>query len=62
MNVKSGSQTSFWEDVWLGDCALKTQFLNLFNFSSDPYVSVADILKDGTCNLKFRRSLIQPEL
>jgi hypothetical protein len=23
---------------------------------------VADVLKDGTCNLKFRRSLIQPEL
>ena len=25
-------------------------------------MSVADVLKDGTCNLKFRRSLIQPEL
>ena len=62
MKVRSGRQTSFWEDVWLGDCALKTQFHNLYNFCSDPNVTVEDVLKAGTCNLKFRRSLIQHEL
>ena len=62
MKVRSGRQTSFWEDVWLGDSALKTQFHNLYNFCSDPNVTVEDVLKAGTCNLKFRRSLIQHEL
>jgi len=62
MKVRSGSQTIFWEDVWLGDCALKTQFHNLYNFCSDTNVTMADVLRAGTCNLKFRHTLIQHEL
>jgi len=42
VKVKSGAQTCFWEDVWLGDSALKIQFPTLFHFYSDKDLSVEE--------------------
>ena len=35
-----GHQTSFWKDVWLGECSLKIQFPRLFKICQDQEISV----------------------
>ena len=61
MKVLSGQQTRFWEDVWLGDCALKIEFDQLYKFCSDLGISVYDAL-EGASRLTFRRSLTEMEM
>lgn len=34
INIKSGRQIRFWHDCWLGDCALKASFPNLFQIAT----------------------------
>ena len=62
MKIKSGRQTRFWEDVWLGDRALKIDFHNLYNCCSDQSVTMEEALRSAGCNLKFRRSLTHQEM
>ena len=62
MKIKSCRQTRFWEDVWLGDRALKIDFHSLYNCCSDQSVTMEEALRSAGCNLKFRRSLTHQEM
>jgi hypothetical protein len=57
VRVKSGKQTRFWHDCWMGDCALKIQFPNLFQIVVQPDLEVANAWVDGQWHLSFRRQL-----
>jgi len=59
--VGDGSLTAFWDDVWLGQSPLKTQFPNLFSICEDPTVTVADCWDHGAWSVNFRRSLSSRE-
>ena len=62
MKVRSGTQTRFWHDIWVGNCALKLQFPKLFSYSSNKDVSVQETHADGVWSLQFRRSLSDEEM
>jgi hypothetical protein len=36
-------KTRFWEDTWLGDAPLASQYPNLFNIASNKQVLAADV-------------------
>jgi len=61
VRVRSGAQTSFWHDTWLGNCPLKIEFDQLYNFCRDTRVTVEQVLGDGHVHVEFRRSLNQQE-
>jgi hypothetical protein len=50
-------KTRFWEDTWLGDTPLATQYLNLFNIARTKNVLVADVLSNVPLNIRFNRTL-----
>jgi hypothetical protein len=54
--VGDGKKARFWQDVWLGDCALKICFPNLFAICNQKEWSVAKALNNGSINLTFRRN------
>jgi hypothetical protein len=55
-----GRHTRLWQDVWVGDCNLKTCFPKLYNISIDQQISVEEA-NSGGWNLRFRRSLAAVE-
>ena len=55
--VNNGSQTRFWEDVWLGNQLLKLKFPSLFNIVYMKQDTVAAILNSTPLNVSFRRAL-----
>jgi hypothetical protein len=57
VNIKSGLQTSFWHDCWLGNCPLKASFPNLFRIVSYPDLEVAKACVNGRWQIEFRRQL-----
>ena len=57
MKIKSGAQTRFWKDVWIGETALKTQFPRLYQCCADPEISVEHALTSTGGQLTFRRTL-----
>ena len=56
-----GAQTSFWHDTWIGNCPLKIEFDQLYNFCRDTRVTVEQVLGDGHVHVEFRRLLNQQE-
>lgn len=61
VRVRSGAQTSFWHDTWIGNCPLKIEFDQLYNFCRDTRVTVEQVLGDGHVHVEFRRLLNQQE-
>lgn len=55
LQIGDGRATSFWKDVWLGNCALKISFAKLFNIFSNTDVSVVDSLKNKEWKINFCR-------
>jgi hypothetical protein len=55
--VRDGMKTRFWEDTWLGDSPLATQYPNLYNIASNKQVLVADVLSQVPLNIGFNRTL-----
>jgi hypothetical protein len=49
--------TRFWEDVWLGDMPLSSQYPALYNIVRYKHVRVADVLSNIPLNIGFRRVL-----
>jgi hypothetical protein len=49
--------TRFWEDVWLGDTPLSSQYPALYNIVRYKHVRVADVLSNIPLNIGFRRML-----
>jgi len=59
--VDYGERIKFWEDVWLGDCALKTNFLHLYQIYRERQCSVGDAW-ERDWSLEFRRNLDHEEM
>jgi hypothetical protein len=52
--VGDGRKARFWLDVWLGNCALRIAFPNLFVICNQKEWSVSKALNNGNVNLTFR--------
>jgi hypothetical protein len=52
-----GRDTRFWEDVWLGDTPLSSQYPALYIIVRHKHVRVADVLSNIPLNIGFRRVL-----
>jgi hypothetical protein len=55
--VGNGRNTLFWEDTWLGNEPLATQYADLYNIVQTRHATVAQILSSRPLNIRFRRSL-----
>ena len=55
--VGNGADTLFWEDVWLGNNSLASQYPLLYNIVQRKEVSVADVMSHNPLNIEFRRAL-----
>ena len=62
IKVKSGQQTRFWLDVWLGECPLKITFHQLYSFYRDQEMCVSQACRNGEWYIPFRRLLTPAEL
>ena len=58
--MRSGIQTRFWQDCWLGSCPLKISHPNLYNITSYPELEVSKAFVNGQWVIQFRRQLDEP--
>ena len=56
-NVQSGTQTRFWEDLWIGDKTLKEAYPSLYSIARNKSDTVAKIISSVPFNISFRRAL-----
>jgi hypothetical protein len=56
--VGDGSQTRFWEDLWIGDELLMTKYTSLYNIARRKNVTVAHVLSTVPLNISFRRVVV----
>ena len=52
----------FWEDIWLGNRALKEQYPGLYSIVRKKFMTIAEVLATAQPNISWRRSLIGPKL
>jgi hypothetical protein len=52
-----GEGTRFWEDSWLADGPLASQYPNLYAIVNYRNVTVANSIKEDGLNISFRRHL-----
>jgi predicted secreted Zn-dependent protease len=57
-NVKNGTQTRFWEYLWIGQETLMKRFSSLYNLVRKKNASVAQVLSTTPLNVSFRRALV----
>jgi hypothetical protein len=55
--VGDGEGTRFWEDLWLGNAPLASQFPNLYAIVNHKNVTVANTITENGLNISFRRNL-----
>ena len=56
--VGNGNNTRFWEDTWLGDTPLATQYRSLYLIVQRREALVATVLQSIPLNIQFRRVLV----
>jgi hypothetical protein len=56
--IHNGTQTRFWEDLWIGREHLMTKYPSLYNIVGKKNVSVAQVLSTTALNISFRRALV----
>jgi hypothetical protein len=56
--VGDGEGTRFWEDSWLGDAPLASQYPSLYAIVNYKNVTVANAIKEDSLNISFRRNLV----
>jgi hypothetical protein len=56
--VQDGTQTRFWEDLWIVNVPLRIKFPTLYNIVRKKNVSVAQVLSTTPLNVTFRRALV----
>jgi hypothetical protein len=56
--VHDGSQTRFWEDLWLEKYPLMVKHLSLYKIVRKKNMSVAQVLSTTPLNVSFRRVLV----
>ena len=52
-------KTRFWEDTWLGDSPLASQYPTLYNITRHKNVLVGDVLANRPLNKGFTRLLME---
>lgn len=60
IQVFSGSETKFWEHIWLGDTTLREEFPRLFMLSNQKVETInnmRNVAGNGSWNIEFRREL-----
>jgi hypothetical protein len=55
--VGNGISTRFWEDTWLGDAPLATQYPDLYSIVHRKQVLVANVMSQNPLNITFCRTL-----
>ena len=60
--VGNGSQTRFWEDLWIGSETLMKRFPSLYNITRRKNDIIANVLSTIPLNVSFRRALIGDRL
>jgi hypothetical protein len=55
--IRDGMKNRFWEDTWLGDTSLATQYPSLYNIVRTKHVLVTDVLSNVPLNIRFNRTL-----
>lgn len=57
--VNSGKDTLFWLDIWVGECALYSQYPDLFQLTTNPLLTVdeAFLHNNPSCSIHFNRQL-----
>ena len=57
--IGDGRRIRFWEDIWLGDSPLSSQYPSLYGITNWKNVSVFDVLSTAPpLNMSFRRALV----
>lgn len=59
--VGNGRDTSFWEDVWVGEVPLKLVFPTLFDHCRNKMCTVKDCWQNEEWVMDFRRTLSKGE-
>jgi hypothetical protein len=62
IDIASGKQITFYEDIWLGATTLKEQYLNLYNIIQKKNATVSYIFRTRPLNIFFRRILANENL
>ena len=57
-DIGNGQQIRFWEDVWMGNTTLASEYPSLYAIASDRHLTVATIFENTPINLRFRRNLV----
>jgi hypothetical protein len=53
----NGKDTSFWQDRWVGECALMSSYHHLFQLCQQPNISVYEVVMSRGYALSFSRTL-----
>ena len=56
--VGNGNDTRFWEDTWLGDEPLATQYPSLYRIFQRREALFATVMQSIPLNIQFRRVLV----
>jgi hypothetical protein len=56
--IQNGTQTRFWEDLWIGTEPLMTKYPSLYNIGRKKNAKVAEVLSTTPLNISFRRALV----
>jgi hypothetical protein len=56
--VKDGSQTRFWEDIWVDQRPLSELYPNLYQFVCHPHDTIETIMSTTSLNISFHRALV----
>jgi hypothetical protein len=56
--VQNGTQTRFWEDLWIGNEPLMKKYPALYNIVRKKNATVAQALSTTPLNVSFRRDLV----
>jgi hypothetical protein len=59
--IGNGADTCFWEDTWLGNTRLATQYPSLYNIVQRKQVSVAYVMSQVPLNIGFWQALSEIE-
>ena len=60
--IKDGSKTRFWDDVWEGQVSFKDKYQSLYKVVRNPHATVASVMATRPLNLYFRRTLVDIKL
>jgi hypothetical protein len=55
--IGNGQSTRFWEDIWLGQRSLASEYPSLYNIVNHRNVTVENVLSASPLNISFRRTL-----